>query len=152
MTQVFMRAQRAQQSINTPSCHLKKYNASCAKINGRILCAMDRVTRPEHLPEPHLQRTEAAWAKVFIITLEFDMPQDGALKAGQHFMNRDDDGPSGGWMHYRNSMSMFVDGRVQPATSSYTLSRLVEKCGRRIHHQSIPTTPAFPQNRKSAQH
>ena len=67
------------------------------------------------------------------------------------FMNRDDDGPSGGWMHYRNSMSMFVDSRVQPATSNYTLSRLVEKCGRRIHHQSIPTTPAFPQNRKSAQ-
>ena len=51
MTQVFMRAQRAQQSINTPSCHLKKYNASCAKINGRILCAMDRVTKPEHHPE-----------------------------------------------------------------------------------------------------
>ena len=46
-----MRARRAQQSINAPSCHLKKYNAACAKINRRILCAMDKVTRPEHLPE-----------------------------------------------------------------------------------------------------
>ena len=46
-----MRARRAQQSINAPSCHLKKYNAACAKINRRTLCAMDKVTRPEQLPE-----------------------------------------------------------------------------------------------------
>ena len=38
-----MRARRAQQSINAPSCHLKKYNAACAKINRRTLCAMDKV-------------------------------------------------------------------------------------------------------------
>ena len=46
-----MRAQRAQQSINAPSCHLKKYNAAFAKINRHIVCAMERVTRPEHPPE-----------------------------------------------------------------------------------------------------
>ena len=92
---------------------------------------MDRVTRPEHLPEQSEQLLEQleqlpeqleqlaeqpkqlleqpeqfpektriaihddgsdekrchmkeAQAKVFIITLEFGMPQDGALKPGQH--------------------------------------------------------------------
>ncbi len=158
---------------------------------------MDRVTRPEHLPEQSEQlleqleqlpeqleqlaeqpkqlleqpeqfpdklelqsmmmavtKRDAIWRRHGQRCLS--SPWNLACRKMEHwdrgtFMSRDDDDPSGGWMHYRNSMSMFVDSRVQPATSNYTLSRLVETCDRWLHHQSIPTTPAFPQNRKSAQ-